>query len=53
MFSLMKMFGRTKKSSVRKSKKSKTSRGKGKSSRRTRRNRGNKQVKKGGMIPFI
>lgn len=52
MFSLMKLFGKTKKSSMRKSKKSKTSRGKGKGSRRTRRNRG-KQVKKGGMIPFI
>jgi hypothetical protein len=50
MFSLMKMFGKTKKSNMRKSKKSK---GRGKSVRRTRRNRSNKQVKKGGMIPFI
>jgi hypothetical protein len=46
----MKMFGKTKKSSVRKSKRSK---GRGKVVRKTRRNRSSKKVKKGGMIPFI
>jgi hypothetical protein len=50
MFSLMKMFGKTKKSSVRKSRRSKS---RSKVVRKTRRNRTSKKVKKGGLIPFI
>jgi hypothetical protein len=51
MFSFMNVFGKkSKKNSMRKSKKSKTKRS---SLRKTRRNKSSKKVKKGGMIPFI
>lgn len=46
----MKMFGKTKKRNVRKSRRSKN---RSKVVRKTRRNRTSKKVKKGGMIPFI
>jgi len=50
MFSFLKIFGKTKKNGMRKSIR------KGKSLRKTRSNKSNKKVKnikKGGMIPFI
>ena len=52
MFSLMKMFGKTRKSGARKNK-SKSRRSKSRLVRRTRKSRTAKKVKKGGMIPFI
>ncbi len=51
MFSLMKMFGKTRKSGARKNKSK--SRSKTRVVRRTRKSRTAKKVKKGGMIPFI
>jgi len=53
MFSLMKMFGKTRKSGARKNKSKSKSRTKTRVVRRTRKSRTAKKVKKGGMIPFI
>lgn len=51
MFSLMKMFGKTRKSVSRKNKSK--SRSKSRVVRKSRKNKTAKKVKKGGMIPFI